>query len=1044
MKDALICKNYTLEKHLKSLCSEDSDYELLYSIWDLNKKNLTQGLSLISSTYPHYSTHDISHSLTIINNIQCLLGADRIKLLGATDTFLILMACLTHDIGMILTYKIIEEEWQKDNFKEILKTYANSNDVIIAKAAQLLLEKGYIVKQSQDHFNWALEIKNAVTILTAEIFRNKHAKQSAEYLLANEEFKRLADNYYSEQLPSRFIDLLAKIALLHGENFDELMSRLYLNATGYKGDYIHPRFIACMIRLGDLLDFDSNRFNMFSMASIKEVPDESILHQQKHAAVRHLLISPTSIEAEVDCPNENVYRIARNWFDWLEEEVNNQSREWSNIAPQDLGGLPPIISKDSIRILYRGIQAKPDLLNLKFVMSQKKIFDILRGGGIYKEPGFAFIREIVQNAFDASKLQLWSDIESGMYDLYFNNKTIESIAFPDDIAQSIYNQYPINLTIKWLDETKETIRVECTDRGTGISEATLLRMTKHVGDSHRHDQNYNNNYTNMPYWLRPTAAFGIGLQSIFFVAKTFEVQTAFPGEKAKRIIFRSAADDQYCSIVEEDITRKRGTTIIVDIKKERFPELFGTTFEWNVLSSVDMYYGDGDDIYVAKLDNFVFNTFRLVQNLCFQYDTINQERSFCNSIITKSNKKQSANEQYKFSYLYENDFLVFDFLEKNVGSSFSLKFNDDMGYNHLSQQLLLRDVLVSNAKFNFFRTGYLGFEWNLNNQATDTIVDLSRDNLTYTGKQWINNTLLYNILPETLKLISDTFVQEIDNTPEHNSSLKIQYLNYCLSALACGVDDFNDSRLSMITMPSDIVSYNQKTITADKLITAQTLILIKNFKTTGADKILREEINRIENQYRKILKNNIVLWGDSYLESALIGNYFCSNVLVYTKNCIIYKLEKITKTIPYDNKLIPFVQEYLLALNNVGIHKCSRNTIYGLSKYPNISVKKYWVSGFEHFPSYSSCCIYSPFTNKKEIDGLLQEFKNTAEGASRINLIKTKLSLYISPFMMTIIRNYNINPDVTDEQIKEDYISLIYDFIQLTLNNSKAESKNEI
>lgn len=1030
MRDALICKNYTLEKHLKSLCSEDSDYELLYSIWDLNKKNLTQGLSLISSTYPHYSTHDISHSLTIVNNIQCLLGADRIKLLGATDTFLILMACLTHDIGMILTYKIIEEEWQKDNFKEILKTYANSNDVIIAKAAQLLLEKNHIVKQSQDNFKWALEIKNAVTILTAEIFRNKHAKRSAEYLLANEEFKRLADNYYSEQLPSRFIDLLAKIALLHGEKFDELLSRLYPNATGYKGDYIHPRFIACMIRLGDLLDFDSNRFNLFSVASIKEMPDESILHQQKHAAVRHMLISPTSIEAEVDCPDENVYRIARNWFDWLEEEVNNQSREWSNIAPQDLGGLPPIISKDSIRILFKGIQAKPDLLNLKFVMSQKKIFDILRGGGIYKEPGFAFIREIVQNAFDASKLQLWSDIESGMYDLYFNNKTIESISFPDDIAQSIYNQYPINLTIKWLDETKETIRVECTDRGTGISEATLLRMTKHVGDSHRHDKSYNENYASMPYWLRPTAAFGIGLQSIFFVASTFEVETAFPGETTKRIIFRSAADNQYCSIVEEHIKRKRGTKVIVDISKERFAELFGTTFGWHVLGNVDVFKGDGDDLYVAKLDDFVFTTFKHIQNFNFYYNTINPERNFSSSSI-KSEENVFILEDYKCSFKYENEYLVFDFFEKQFGSSLTLLFNNNFNNHNLQQKLLLRDVLVANAKFNYFKTGYLGFNWNLHNQITDTIVDLSRDNLTYMGKQWISDALLNNILPKALKLISSIFIQEIDKKHSHQDhSLDRQYLNYCLSAFACKLEDFNHSSLSRITIPHEFVSCNRSMISADKLFGATDIILVKDFKKNTLDTILEEELERIENQYQDILANNIVFWGDDYLYYAYLYNYDCSEIVIYNKDCKIYKLTRKFKDTIQNAKLIPFSNDYLSALNNVGFHTCSRATIYGLNKYPNIVVKNYWISGFENFPPYSSCCIYSPFTSKKEIDCLKKDTADMLEQDSK-QYISKKISSYISPYMMNIIQQHNINPDVTYEQIQDDYLSLIYDFIKL-------------
>ena len=212
-----------------------------------------------------------------------------------------------------------------------------------------------------DGFKWALEIKNAVVIITAELFRNKHAKLSAEYLKTDTDFKKLAENYHADQLPNRFVDLLANVAYLHGQSFDEVMSQLYFKADGFKRDYIHPRFIACMVRLGDLLDFDSNRFNLYANASLKEMPEISKVHQLKHASVKHKLVSPTAIEAELDCPDEKVYRVSRSWFDWLEKEVNNQSREWTNIVPEEIGGLPPVISKDSIKILYNGIRKESEM-----------------------------------------------------------------------------------------------------------------------------------------------------------------------------------------------------------------------------------------------------------------------------------------------------------------------------------------------------------------------------------------------------------------------------------------------------------------------------------------------------------------------------------------------------------------------------------------------------------------------------------------------------------------------------------------------------------
>ena len=140
MKDDKFNIKYTLEEHLKSLANEDKDYELLCSIWDLNKRNLTQGLNIVSSSFPHYSIHDVNHSMTIIDNIQCFLGEDRIKRLSATDTFLILMAGLTHDIGMVLMNSIIEDEWQQSDFKDILEKFSNSDDNVIADSAKLLIK----------------------------------------------------------------------------------------------------------------------------------------------------------------------------------------------------------------------------------------------------------------------------------------------------------------------------------------------------------------------------------------------------------------------------------------------------------------------------------------------------------------------------------------------------------------------------------------------------------------------------------------------------------------------------------------------------------------------------------------------------------------------------------------------------------------------------------------------------------------------------------------------------------------------------------------
>ena len=347
-----------------------------------------------------------------------------------------------------------------------------------------------------------------------------------------------------------------------------------------------------------------------------------------------------------------------------------------------------------------------------------------------------------------------------------------------------------------------------------------------------------------------------------------------------------------------------------------------------------------------------------------------------------------------------------------------------------NHSMKLRDVLVENAHFYYWKTDYLGFSWNLHNQATDKIVDISRDNLTHYGRQWVADKLLRELLPDFLNLIGNTFYDEIRKVKNNQIDLNIQYFHFCLTALTCQVKTYNNSALKKIIIPKYIISYNKKDIKASQFFEAQTLYRISGFKTNGLNQIISEEQAAIENKYSKLLQNKILIWGNDYLNSMLRFNYTCTEIIKYEKDFKMYKLEKIEAegniTSPIECKdNIP----YLLSLENIHVHDCTRSSIYGIKKYSNIIVKNNFVSGFEFFPSYSTCSIYSPFSKKEQIDELMVITKDKNEIQIQ-NIIKDKISQYISPYMIKIIKDNNINIDVTENDIKEGYVSLISDFVK--------------
>lgn len=1005
-------KNYTLEKHLKTLASEDHDYDILASIWELNRSNLKEGLATIKSNYPHFSDHGIAHSNKIIDKIQCFLGEQRIKELGATDTFLLLMAGLTHDVGMILTYKMIEKVWSSEEAKNIVESLTQNEDEKISDAAKLILKgRESIRKENEDNLIWALEVKNAVTIITSEFFRGNHALLGSSYLSGQEEFSKMASGFHAEKLPRRYMDMLALVAYLHGASTNEVMDKLYQRADGWKGDYIHPRFIACMIRLGDLLDFDSDRFDLYSLSLLKDIPDSSVVHKEKHSSVRHMLVSPTSIEAELNCKTDAVYRVARKWFDWLEDEVSFQSREWSNIAPEDLSGLPPMISKGNIKILFNGLRVKPELMNLKFAMSQQKIFNILRGGGIYRDPGFVFIREIVQNAFDASNIQLCNDIRMGTHSYALHGKKIFDLQFPDDIPTEVYNQYPVNLTVQWKENQKNTIVVICEDKGTGISEEALLHMTQKVGESNR-----NRIDKDIPYWLKPTGTFGVGLQSIFFVADSFIVETKCIGEDSKRILFRSAEHGQYSTILENGTNIIRGTRVIVEIDRSRFKTLYDDQCRWEIRSQIDRILNDNDDRYISMIDAYVSSTFKSNGTNRLSYHSVNPGAEI-EAVSMHFPEYKDCQEKYKMSCEVEKNILRFHFMEREVGSRISISFINEPVTIHRypNVQFLVRGIAVKNADYSMPELSLASISWDLYSEESDKIVDISRDNITLQGFSTTKGLLFDKILPAIFTPIQKEFEERIGkNNGNENTSVDLQYLHYILTCIGLGYKYSETTCFHNIRLPKSYAQDGRKQVSLQRLLDATSVVFLFNpeadEKITG--KVLKKTKEKIiitSYNLREIITQDKVLEKLVFMEDG-------QRLYFYTK-----KEDQIAPVVEC-NDIMKYHEMY--AEHEVFYDDEMRGSVLAIKDYNDLAVvvKR---SGKE---KNDEVRIISPFTRLFDFSQYTSDIIGTTICDVQKYVMEHTESL-LSEALIEYVKKNNVNKRITRERIVKCYQYFISNYL---------------
>lgn len=549
---------------------------VLWHAWQQNKRWLIQLLELTIASFPAYSRHNASHAKAVLYNIERILGEERIKRLEPTDCFALLHVVYVHDIGMAILANDREKMVSSDEFAEMVDELTQDSDYDLKKAAlelqricykpdreNELPDRGgeeYLSEQKiiyQGKFN----AYYAIIQLMSEFQRGKHGERAGSRIntwITDQD--KLRSEFAMSGIPMRIFLRIADCASLHTEwDFQHILD-LPFEENGYEHDMLHPRFIAVLLQLGDALDIDNDRFHPFAQAFLGKLPMQSQAHYDKHMAIRTLKITPEEIRVEADCISREAMRLVRNECDVLEKLLESSSYHWSSIAPRELGGALPTLQTP--RLLLKGSEIPTDLAMMRFRISQRKAFSLLQGENIYSGR-FPFVRELLQNAIDSTKIQCWSDYISSSKFRY--KKAQEEHALPSilKVAQIVNPiEYPIEIEIgcgkqndenEWTEVEFESIKskdgkneeygilFKIRDYGTGIS-TEVLRDLAEVGTSYKKRKK---KIRNIPEWLRPTGEFGIGLQSVFLVSDIFSCDTYTRSGERYRIEFRTGANGEH-------------------------------------------------------------------------------------------------------------------------------------------------------------------------------------------------------------------------------------------------------------------------------------------------------------------------------------------------------------------------------------------------------------------------------------------------------------------------------------------------------------------
>ncbi|WP_153114990.1 HD domain-containing protein [Rhodocyclus tenuis] len=442
---------------------------------------------------PQYTLHDERHLLRTTELMSLVLG-DEAKKLNEIELALLILSAFFHDQGMLPSdsdllklrdseeFKLFQDNWRVDhpNFAETSRQLADST---VAIGRRELL---------------GAQIAELDTAMLTDFLRQGHGKRSSEYVLS-----RYKDDKRIEAQGTNLSPLIGLLCEAHTLPADDLIPTRGFRYDEQVGTYrINMPFLAAVLRLADILDFDRERTPEVLFKSIHFTSPVSLFEWEKHRAVDGWVISKELIRFSVKCEHPAYQAAALTYMGWIDQELE-AAHSICRLQPRDIDGyqlrLPTHVDRSRI---------EPDgdsyrYHNLEFSLSRDEIIRLLMTDKLYGGEHLC-IRELLQNSLDALRYRQALFADSG---IQWSKGEVEFRHFVDNDGYEV---------------------VECRDNGTGMDEGIIRRFLVKVGRSFYRSPEFERERTR---WratgsdFDPCSRFGIGFMSCFMLGDRITIET---------------------------------------------------------------------------------------------------------------------------------------------------------------------------------------------------------------------------------------------------------------------------------------------------------------------------------------------------------------------------------------------------------------------------------------------------------------------------------------------------------------------------------------
>jgi len=445
--------------------------------------------------HSQYTLHDEVHLLRVTELMALLLPEQVLNILNPVEVALMILSAFFHDQGMILSSAEIANLDTNSEF-QLFKNNWIIEHPNIKEIRQRLLDRNLSHEEKERCSRADCELLDA---LLTDYIRRIHGERSANFVRT-----QYSQDKRWEVCGVNLSNITAKICLSHTQPALSLSPANGYNYDESVGTYlVNVPFIAILLRLADILDFDRDRTPDSLYRTIHFTNSVSVAEWEKHRSVEGWVITPELIRFTMRCEHPIYERAARHYMDWIDEELSN--------AYMVLRNFPHNVQKYYIDIPLRvdrsRIEAKDGNYiyhDLEFSLSRDEIVKLLMTDNLYQSPSLC-IRELLQNALDALRHRKA---------LIKRDLGIEWDKGKVQFEHSV-NEYGYEV-------------VTCIDNGVGMDEHIITRYLTNAGKSYYRSPEFSQEratFNSSGADFEPCAQFGIGFMSCFMIGDNITIYT---------------------------------------------------------------------------------------------------------------------------------------------------------------------------------------------------------------------------------------------------------------------------------------------------------------------------------------------------------------------------------------------------------------------------------------------------------------------------------------------------------------------------------------